>query len=112
VAVNRIPVLIGLEGAAPSQDDLKAFGAAFATTASAPMFHILGETPKAVTLNDATGRTSVPTVDISIEDLIQSWRELDSVPLFIGRSRIARQSAFLLQRMREARCALPQPHEA
>ncbi|MFC1456591.1 aconitase X [Microvirga arabica] len=80
VAANRIPVLTGLEQAAPSQDDLKAFGAAFATTSSAPMFHILGVTPEAVTLNDATGGTSVPTVEISIEDLLQSWRELDSAP--------------------------------
>jgi hypothetical protein len=80
VAANRIPVLTGLEPAAPSQDDLKAFGAAFATTSSAPMFHILGVTPEAVTLNDATGGTSVPTVEIFIEDLLQSWRELDSAP--------------------------------
>jgi predicted aconitase/predicted aconitase with swiveling domain len=78
VAANRIPVLTGLEQASPSQDDLKAFGAAFATTSSAPMFHILGATPEAMTLNDATGGTSVPTVEISIEDLLQSWRELDS----------------------------------
>ena len=78
VAANRMPVLTGLEQASPSQDDLKAFGAAFATTSSAPMFHILGATPEAMTLNDATGGTSVPTVEISIEDLLQSWRELDS----------------------------------
>jgi cis-L-3-hydroxyproline dehydratase len=80
VAANRIPVLTGLEQASPSQDDLKAFGAAFATTSSAPMFHILGVTPEAMTLNDAPGGTSVPTVEISIEDLFQSWRELDSAP--------------------------------
>jgi predicted aconitase len=78
VATNRIPVLTGLEHAAPSQDDLKAFGAAFATTSSAPMFHILGVTPEAVTLNEATGGTGVPTVEIRMEDLLQSWRELDS----------------------------------
>ncbi|WP_201864652.1 cis-3-hydroxy-L-proline dehydratase [Microvirga soli] len=80
VAANRIPVLTGLEQAAPSQDDLKAFGAAFATTSSAPMFHILGVTPEAVTLDDATGATNVPTVEISVGDLLQSWRELDSAP--------------------------------
>jgi predicted aconitase len=80
VAANRIPVLTGLEQAAPSQDDLKAFGAAFATTSSAPMFHILGVTPEAVTLNDATGGICVPTVEISSEDLLQSWCELDSAP--------------------------------
>jgi len=80
VAANRIPVLTVLEQSAPSQDDLKAFGAAFATTSSAPMFHILGVTPEAVTLNDATGGSSVPTIEICIEDLLQSWRELDSAP--------------------------------
>jgi predicted aconitase/predicted aconitase with swiveling domain len=80
VAANRIPILTGLEQAAPSQDDLKAFGAAFATTSSAPMFHILGVTPEAVTLNDATGGASVPTVEICMEDLLQSWRELNSAP--------------------------------
>ena len=81
VAANRIPVLTGLEQAAPSQDDLKAFGAAFATTSSAPMFHILGVTPEAVILNDATGGTSVPTVEICVEDLLQSWRELNSASI-------------------------------
>ncbi|PVE25022.1 hypothetical protein DC522_07335 [Microvirga sp. KLBC 81] len=78
VAGNRIPVITGLERAAPSQDDLKAFGAAFATTSSAPMFHILGVTPEAATLEDATGGESIPTIDIRIEDLFRSWRELDS----------------------------------
>jgi predicted aconitase len=78
VAANRIPVLTGLEQSAPSQDDLKAFGAAFATTSSAPMFHILGVTPEAVTLNDATGGISVPIVEIRVEHLLQVWHELDS----------------------------------
>lgn len=78
VATNRIPVITGLERAAPSQDDLKAFGAAFATTSSAPMFHILGVTPEAATLEDATGGQCIPTVDIRMEDLLRSWRELDS----------------------------------
>jgi len=80
VAGNRIPVIVGLEQAAPSQDDLKAFGAAFATTSSAPMFHIAGVTPEAATVDDATGGVSVPAIDISIEDLQRSWDELDSAP--------------------------------
>ncbi|KAJ9624089.1 hypothetical protein H2203_005537 [Taxawa tesnikishii (nom. ined.)] len=48
IAANRIPIVTGLEVLAGrvSEDDLKAFGAAFATTSSAPMFHIAGITPK------------------------------------------------------------------
>ncbi len=78
LAANRIPVLAGLEGASPSQDDLKAFGAAFATTSSAPMFHIVGVTPEAATVNEATGGEDVPAIDIRIEDLARSWDELSN----------------------------------
>ncbi len=78
LATNRIPVVAGLEQAAPSQDDLKAFGAAFATTSSAPMFHIVGVTPEAPTLEEATGGADVPAIDISLEDLTRSWDELSN----------------------------------
>lgn len=46
-APDRIPLLTGLEGAAPSPDDLKALCAAFGTTSAAPMLHIAGITPEA-----------------------------------------------------------------
>ncbi len=78
LAANRIPVIAGLEQASPSKDDLKAFGAAFATTSSAPMFHIAGVTPEAATLNDATGGADVPAIDVSLEDLTRSWDELSN----------------------------------
>jgi len=78
LAANRIPAIAGLERASPSQDDLKAFGAAFATTSSAPMFHIVGVTPEAATLNDATGGADVPAFDIRLEDLSRSWDELSN----------------------------------
>lgn len=80
LAADRIPVITGLEHAAPTQDDLKAFGAAFATTSSAPMFHILGVTPEAPTLLAATGGGHVPSLRIGCEDLARSWDELDSAP--------------------------------
>ena len=51
IAGNDIPVLTGLERATPSADDLRAFGAAFATTSAAAMFHIVGVTPEAPTLD-------------------------------------------------------------
>src|SRR5690606_23357985 len=55
IAACDIPVLTGLERCAPSNDDLKAFGAAFATTSAAPMFHIAGVTPEAPDAATALG---------------------------------------------------------
>lgn len=49
---SRIPVLVGLQ-AAPNEDDLKAFGAAAASAGSVAMFHVVGVTPEAPTLDDA-----------------------------------------------------------
>lgn len=49
VVGGGIPLITGLEGMKEkvTMSDLKGFGAAFATTASAPMFHIVGVTPEA-----------------------------------------------------------------
>ena len=38
----RVPVVVGLEHFKPTLDELKAFSAAFGTTASAAMYHISG----------------------------------------------------------------------
>ncbi|HVJ32853.1 MAG TPA: aconitase X [Terriglobia bacterium] len=76
---NAIPVVTGLERAAPNRDDLKAFGAAFATTSAAPMFHIVGVTPEADTLDQALGhRAPARRLAITPADLRASWRELNS----------------------------------
>lgn len=76
---NAIPVITGLEHEAPSRDDLKAFGAAFATTSAAPMFHIVGVTPEAATLDQALGhRAPARRLAITQADLHASWRELNS----------------------------------
>jgi cis-L-3-hydroxyproline dehydratase len=77
VAGDRIPVLVGLEQAAPTTDDLKAFGAAFATTSSAPMFHILGVTPEATAL-DAVLADTAPTHTVGLAALGKRWAELNS----------------------------------
>ena len=76
---SRIPLVLGLQRHAPSLDDLKAFGAAFATTSAAPLFHIAGVTPEAI---DPT-QVLQPGVEIevhtiSLPDLLGSWRELNS----------------------------------
>lgn len=69
---NEVPILCGLEGAKVSHDDLKAFGAAFATTSAAAMFHIRGITPEAMD-PDLTG---IPAIAISHADLAATWEEL------------------------------------
>jgi predicted aconitase/predicted aconitase with swiveling domain len=76
---SEIPVICGLEQAGPSADDLKALGAAFATTSAAPMFHIAGVTPEASSIESALGGQP-PSRRLSIQpsDLLSSWRELNS----------------------------------
>lgn len=78
VASSRIPVVAGVAHLAPAPDDLKAFGAAFATVSAAPMFHIAGVTPEAATVEIATGGQPVPTVHLSKRDLAAAWEELNS----------------------------------
>lgn len=73
LAPNAIPAVTGLEQAHPSADDLKAFGAAFATTSAAPMFHIVGVTPEAPTLSAATGGRETATVRVTRSDLAADW---------------------------------------
>ncbi|MFN3281907.1 MAG: aconitase X [Tabrizicola sp.] len=76
IATNEIPLICGLEGHEVSHDDLKAFGAAFATTSAAPMFHILGITPEAGTATAVPG-PEVRQVQVSVQDLAETWAELN-----------------------------------
>ncbi|NBA97139.1 DUF521 domain-containing protein [Pseudomonas sp. R5(2019)] len=79
LASTEIPVLCGLEQAQPSLDDLKAFGAAFATTSAAPMFHIVGVTPEASSVEQALGGLAPRRlIEVSRDALARSWAELDS----------------------------------
>ena len=76
---SRIPLVTGLERFAPTHDDLKAFGAAFATTSAAPLFHIAGVTPEALDPAQAVSAGKVlPVKCIALADLLVSWRELNS----------------------------------
>ncbi|MBW6422468.1 DUF521 domain-containing protein [Rhizobium sp. XQZ8] len=81
LAGARIPLIVGLENAPITRDDLKAFGAAFATTSAAPMFHISGVTPEARHPDKITAlRQKLPQVAIARSDLAESWQELNGVP--------------------------------
>ncbi|PMY49026.1 MULTISPECIES: cis-3-hydroxy-L-proline dehydratase [Pseudomonas] len=79
LAGSRIPLVRGLENRKPSLDDLKAFGAAFATTSAAPLFHIAGITPEAIDPAQVLeGDVALPVETIRLKDLLISWRELNS----------------------------------
>ena len=76
---HEIPVVIGLESSGMTVDDLRAFGAAFATTSAAPMFHIVGVTPEATTLEQVVVPTgSERSVVVGRDDLAQTWLELNT----------------------------------
>ena len=72
---DRIPVLTGLEHAAPSLDDLKAMCAAFGTTSAAPMLHVAGITPEAGNFPDVAD-----AVTVTRADLARVWAELNPGP--------------------------------
>ncbi len=69
---REIPLIRGLENSGAGPDELKAFGAAFATSAAAPMFHIAGITPEAA--GQAPGRA----VSVNLPDLATTWETLDT----------------------------------
>ncbi|MFT4165979.1 MAG: aconitase X [Microlunatus sp.] len=79
LAPNDIPAVCGLEAYPVSRDDLKAFGAAFATTSAAAMFHLVGVTPEASTVEQATGGMPVKQrFVVGAAELRETWLELNS----------------------------------
>lgn len=78
VTVN-IPAITGLEDRNPTRDDLKAFSAAFATSSSAPMFHMVNTTPEAPTL-EATCQDilTLKTIVVAQKDLEACWEEFNN----------------------------------
>jgi hypothetical protein len=77
---NRIPVIDGLPRTA-SEDQLKALGAASATSGAVAMFHAVGITPEAATLGEAfCGRAPVAKVTVDLDLLRDTLEELSTVP--------------------------------
>jgi cis-L-3-hydroxyproline dehydratase len=72
VCGTEIPLIRGLETSAAGTDDLKAFGAAFATVAAAPMFHMAGITP------EADGQSPERQTPIGLGELRQAWETLNT----------------------------------
>ncbi len=78
LAGNRIAAIEGIAHLHPDHDDLKAFGAAFATVSSAPMFHVVGVTPDAPNLANAMSQDeTVEHIELETKDLIASWKVLN-----------------------------------
>jgi predicted aconitase/predicted aconitase with swiveling domain len=71
---SEIPLILGLETIEVDSDALKAFGAAFATMAAAPMFHIAGITP------EAAGQNPARRLRIGTAELRQAWEVLNTAP--------------------------------
>jgi predicted aconitase len=81
-AGGEVAAIDGLSHA--SEDQLKALGAAAASSGSVAMFHVIGVTPEAPTLAAACGRATgnggaTPRlVDLTLDDLAAAARELTS----------------------------------
>jgi len=75
-AHDHIPVLEGLV-VQPEEDQLKALGAAAASSGAVALFHWVGITPEAPTLEAAfQGRDPVECITVTMDDLRQARREL------------------------------------
>jgi predicted aconitase len=76
VALDRIPVIDGIE-VSPNEDQLKALGAAAASSGGVALFHMIGVTPEAPTLAAAFQRREPQEViAVSMEQVRAARREL------------------------------------
>jgi predicted aconitase len=76
MATERVPVIEGLR-ADPTEDQLKALGAAAASSGAVALFHIVGLTPEAATLEAAfQHRQPEQEIEVTIDDLRRARDEL------------------------------------
>lgn len=79
IAANCIPIVTGLEERQVTIEDLKAFGAAFATTSSSPMFHIAGVTVEACSTEEIQAHLAgTSKVTVTRSDLAKQWRRFNN----------------------------------
>ncbi|MCQ8873348.1 aconitase X [Mesorhizobium sp. LMG17149] len=77
---DRVPVIAGLPRPR-DEDQLKALGAAAATTGAVALFHAVGITPEAMTLDEAfQGHAPDETIRITRADIDHALARLSSVP--------------------------------
>lgn len=78
VAGEKNPVVVGME-VHPGWDQLKALGAAAASSGTVGLFHLVGITPEAPTLEAALhGREPEREIDVTMDHLHEAWRELST----------------------------------
>ena len=76
LSLDKIPVITGMS-TTPDEDQLKAFGAATASSGGVALFHMVGVTPEAASLEAALhGRHPIETIEVTMNLLRQSRREL------------------------------------
>ena len=76
LSLDKIPVITGMS-TTPDEDQLKAFGAATASSGGVALFHMVGVTPEAASLEAALhGRQPIETIEVTMDLLRQSRREL------------------------------------
>jgi predicted aconitase len=75
-AGGEVAAIDGLSHA--TEDQLKALGAAAASSGACAMFHVIGVTPEAPTLAAACGGTTPRVIDLTVDDLAAAARELSS----------------------------------
>lgn len=73
---SKVPVITNVEKFEPTSDDLKHLGASMATWSLA-MFHVVGVTPEASTLEMATDGKSLEVVKITEDDLIKEYQSFE-----------------------------------
>ena len=77
---NKIPVLEGLPPET-REDQLKALGAASASSGAVALFHAVGVTPEAETLQDAfKNREPEEIIDLSVLDLLATLATMSTAP--------------------------------
>jgi len=76
LSLDKIPVIDGMS-VRPDEDQLKAFGAGAASSGGVAMFHMVGVTPEAPTLEEAfQGNQPTQIIDVTMDMLRESRREL------------------------------------
>ena len=72
----EVPAITGIESA--TEDQLKVLGAAAATSGAVGMVHVVGITPEAPTLGDATGGVEPRLVSVTSRRINRAYRNLSS----------------------------------
>ncbi len=78
VSGEKNPVVVGMK-VEPEWDQLKALGAAAASSGTVGLFHLVGITPEAPTLEEALhGNEPEQEIDVTMDHLREAWRELST----------------------------------